>query len=127
MTSDDKPKRSWREIDRKRDIKQSRDNEPKTFQGNDTSHAYRAYKSKLNQLFNTVTAAPETKPEVAYLKALEDNDKAAVVAALIGFLELQQKGELKASPSLKAKIRAAQMNLDDADVDHLVMELLQVL
>ena len=66
---DDRPKRSWREIDQKKDTSSHRPGSQKEDKRVHTSQAYRSYKTQLNKLFDGKGVLPD-----ALKSKLEDTD-----------------------------------------------------
>ncbi len=120
---DDRPKKSWREIDAAREKSAPR-REPGAPDKSDRSAAYRAYKSQLGKLFDSKANAPkDTKNQEEELaKLLEGSDETVVLQALQALLALQ--GPLKRAASLKARLKTVQMTLDDPEIQAAVKALL---
>ncbi len=97
---DDKERKSWREIDQAKDRSKHRSERPETKGGKDlsTTHAYRAFKRKAEQVFSGQEALPEAwakklgpskgpslKARQSALKTLMVTPTAELAAALQSF------------------------------------------
>ena len=113
--SDDRPKKSWREIDAAREKSAPR-REPGAPDKSDRSAAYRAYKSQLGKLFDSKTnAAKDTgQQEEELVKRLDNSDETVVLQALQALLALE--GPIKRAVSLKARLKTVQMTFDDPEI-----------
>lgn len=170
-SDDDRPKKSWRELDQMRDKSSHRKESGGGGRRSRTEQSaeYRAYKTQLNRLFEggAVPDALKTKlgdatpkevkekknalraiidaqhprdvlallkefrrsfgfpeEEEALMKLLDVSDEDVVLEALQTIARLLQEGRLKRGASLKARIKTAQMTIDDPRVQEAAKSLL---
>ena len=126
----ERPKKSWREIDRAResgrgDRSRERDDGPL---GNERSAAYRAYKSRLDRLFDGgASAAAPREDEDAIARQLDATDGAVVAAGLDALERLLGEGKLKRAAVLKARLKTVQVTIDDPVIQNKARALLEQL
>lgn len=167
----DKPKKSWREIDQSKDKNRTRSETPGGGGSRaQRSAAYSSYKTQLNKLFDggglpalvaerlgdqhvaapaqtrkaaasaicaaktpkAVRAALEAydaahgfpEDEEVLAKLLDMSDEILVLQALQVVEKLADAGSLKRGASLKARIKTAQLTLDDPDIRETARRLL---
>ncbi len=126
----DRPKKSWREIDRaresgRRDDERERGGNPL---GNERSAGYRAYKSQLDRLFDGAAKPVASKEdEEAIARQLDSTDEAVVLEALASLERLLGEGKPKRAAALKARLKTVQATIDDPTIQKKARALLEQL
>ncbi|MEZ0314021.1 MAG: hypothetical protein ACAI38_19790 [Myxococcota bacterium] len=126
----DRPKKSWREIDRARESGRRDDSRERggNVLGNERSAAYRAYKSQLDRLFDGGAKAGAPKVDEAAIAAqLDSGDEALVLEALGTIERLHGEGTLKRAAALKARLKTVQATIDDPTIQNKARALLEKL
>lgn len=116
--SDERPKKSWREIDRARESGSRRD-EKRGGGGvsDERSAAYRAYKSQLDKLFDGGAKAADTgADEDAIARQLDSSDEAVVSDGLAALERLLSEGKPKRAAALKARLKSVQTTIDEPKI-----------
>lgn len=111
--TDERPKKSWREIDRARESGQtSRRDDPTSSLGHERSAAYRNYKSQLDKLFTGNTAPAAAVDEAALAAKLDSANEQTIEQALDAIADLQANNALKRTATLKARIKTVLTTCD---------------
>lgn len=126
---DERPKKSWREIDRARESGQRREGTRERDERNDRSASYRAYKSQLDRLFDGgASRANDGGPSEDELgKLLDASDDKVVLDALDTIERMRGEGRLKRAAALKARLQTVLATNDHPEVQKKTRALLSQL